>query len=104
MKENLQTATLAGGCFWCLEAVFDELKGVESVESGYSGGTLENPSYREVCTGTTGHAESGAGEVRSIGHQLSRSAQRIFRHTRSDHAESAGRRCGHAVSFGHLLS
>lgn len=58
MKENLQTATLAGGCFWCLEAVFDELKGVEFVESGYSGGTLENPGYREVCTGTTGHAET----------------------------------------------
>lgn len=52
-----QTATLAGGCFWCLEAVFDDLKGVLSVESGYSGGTVVNPSYRAVCTGTTGHAE-----------------------------------------------
>ncbi len=58
MKENLQTATLAGGCFWCLEAVYDEIKGVESVESGYSGGTVPNPSYRAVCTGTTGHAET----------------------------------------------
>ncbi len=58
MKNNLQTATLAGGCFWCQEAVFDELKGVESVESGYSGGTVENPSYRDVCTGKTGHAEA----------------------------------------------
>lgn len=57
MKSNLETATLAGGCFWCLEAVFDELKGVESVESGYSGGHVEQPSYREVCTGMTGHAE-----------------------------------------------
>ena len=57
MKSNLETATLAGGCFWCLEAVFDELKGVESVESGYSGGHTESPSYRDVCTGTTGHAE-----------------------------------------------
>ena len=57
MKANLQTATLAGGCFWCLEAVFDELKGVESVESGYSGGQVANPSYRDVCTGRTGHAE-----------------------------------------------
>jgi peptide-methionine (S)-S-oxide reductase len=57
MKSGLETATLAGGCFWCLEAVFDELKGVESVESGYSGGHVERPSYREVCTGTTGHAE-----------------------------------------------
>lgn len=58
MKDNLQTATLAGGCFWCLEAVFDELKGVESVVSGYSGGKVDHPSYRDVCTGTTGHAET----------------------------------------------
>ena len=58
MKNQLQTATLAGGCFWCLEAVFDELKGVESVESGYSGGQVRNPTYRDVCSGTTGHAEA----------------------------------------------
>ena len=57
MEKNLMTATLAGGCFWCLEAVFDDLKGVESVESGYMGGDLENPSYEDVCTGTSGHAE-----------------------------------------------
>ena len=57
MNTNLQTATLAGGCFWCLEAVFDEVKGVHSVESGYAGGHVEDPSYREVCTGRTGHAE-----------------------------------------------
>lgn len=54
---NKEVATLGGGCFWCLEAVFDDLKGVERVESGYSGGTVPNPSYRQVCTGTTGHAE-----------------------------------------------
>ncbi len=58
MKDNLQIATLAGGCFWCLEAVYDEIKGVESVESGYSGGMVVNPSYRDVCTGMTGHAEA----------------------------------------------
>lgn len=52
-----QVATLGGGCFWCTEAVFDELKGVEHVESGYSGGTVANPTYEQVCTGTTGHAE-----------------------------------------------
>jgi len=57
MNTNLQTATLAGGCFWCLEAVYDELKGVHSVESGYAGGHVDNPSYRAVCSGTTGHAE-----------------------------------------------
>jgi peptide-methionine (S)-S-oxide reductase len=58
MNNSLQTATLAGGCFWCLEAVFDEVKGVHSVESGYSGGMKADPSYREVCTGMTGHAEA----------------------------------------------
>lgn len=57
MKTEFGTATLAGGCFWCLEAVFDELKGVESVESGYSGGHTQQPNYRDVCTGATGHAE-----------------------------------------------
>ncbi len=52
-----EVATLGGGCFWCLEAVYDELRGVEKVESGYSGGRVPNPTYRQVCTGTTGHAE-----------------------------------------------
>ena len=52
-----EMATLAGGCFWCLEAVFDQLKGVESVVSGYSGGRTANPSYKLVCAGATGHAE-----------------------------------------------
>lgn len=54
---KLETATLAGGCFWCLEAVFRRLKGVESVVSGYMGGEMENPTYRDICTGNTGHAE-----------------------------------------------
>ena len=58
MSEQKETATLAGGCFWCLEAVYDDLRGVESVESGYTGGHAERPSYREVCDGTTGHAEA----------------------------------------------
>jgi peptide-methionine (S)-S-oxide reductase len=57
MNTNLQTATLAGGCFWCLEAVYDEIKGVHSVESGYAGGHVDNPTYRAVCNGDTGHAE-----------------------------------------------
>jgi len=52
-----EIATLAGGCFWCLEAVFDQLKGVESVESGYMGGKTPNPTYEQVCGGHTGHAE-----------------------------------------------
>ena len=56
-ESNLEIATLAAGCFWCVEAVFDDLKGVEDVVSGYSGGHTENPSYKEVCSETTGHAE-----------------------------------------------
>jgi peptide-methionine (S)-S-oxide reductase len=52
-----EIATLAGGCFWCLEAVFEQLRGVETVESGYSGGQAVAPTYEHVCTGTTGHAE-----------------------------------------------
>ena len=52
-----ETAIVAGGCFWCTEAVFKDVIGVESVESGYIGGTVENPTYKEVCTGSTGHAE-----------------------------------------------
>ncbi|HEX2992761.1 MAG TPA: peptide-methionine (S)-S-oxide reductase MsrA [Anaerolineales bacterium] len=57
MEKNLITATFAGGCFWCLEAVYDQVKGVESVESGYAGGHVDNPTYRDVCNGNTGHAE-----------------------------------------------
>lgn len=57
MNNILNTTTLGGGCFWCLEAAFKELKGVVQVESGYSGGTTENPTYKQVCEGNTGHAE-----------------------------------------------
>ena|SRR5919109_1463742 len=58
VSKSLEVATLAGGCFWCTEAIFDQLKGVVKVESGYSGGSVANPSYEDVCTGDTGHAES----------------------------------------------
>ena len=54
---NLSLATFGGGCFWCIEAVFQRLKGVESLKSGFAGGFIKNPPYREVCTGRTGHAE-----------------------------------------------
>lgn len=54
---NIETATLAGGCFWCVEAVYDELRGVESVASGYMGGHTVNPTYGDICEGDTGHAE-----------------------------------------------
>lgn len=54
---NDEIAVLGGGCFWCLEAVFDRLAGVKSVESGYMGGRIDNPTYQQVCSGTTGHVE-----------------------------------------------
>ncbi|MCS7011393.1 MAG: peptide-methionine (S)-S-oxide reductase MsrA [Anaerolineales bacterium] len=57
MNPSREVATFAGGCFWCLEAIFDEIEGVESVESGYSGGSVPHPTYEQVCTGETGHAE-----------------------------------------------
>jgi peptide-methionine (S)-S-oxide reductase len=55
--KTLEIATFGAGCFWCVEAVFQSLKGVEKVESGYSGGEIKNPTYKQICTGTTGHAE-----------------------------------------------
>jgi peptide-methionine (S)-S-oxide reductase len=54
---RVEVATLGGGCFWCLEAAFEQVRGVEKVESGYAGGTVVNPGYRQVCNGNTGHAE-----------------------------------------------
>lgn len=56
-EERLDTATFGAGCFWCVEAIFQQIKGVKSVKSGYTGGHIKNPAYREVCNGTTGHAE-----------------------------------------------
>ncbi|MBE9576861.1 peptide-methionine (S)-S-oxide reductase MsrA [Flavobacterium aquaticum] len=58
VKEGMEVATFAGGCFWCTEAVFLEIKGVEKVVSGYIGGKTVNPTYKEICTGETGHAEA----------------------------------------------
>lgn len=57
MQEGLEVATIGGGCFWCVEAVYQRLKGVEKVVSGYAGGETTNPTYEEICTGNTGHAE-----------------------------------------------
>lgn len=57
MSDNVEIATLGAGCFWCVEAVFQDVKGVHNVESGYTGGQIENPTYKQICTGTTGHAE-----------------------------------------------
>lgn len=58
MEKNLQTVILGNGCFWCTEAIFQQVRGVQTVESGYIGGAVANPTYEQVCTGTTGHAEA----------------------------------------------
>jgi peptide-methionine (S)-S-oxide reductase len=57
LKKNFQQATLAGGCFWCIEGAFSQVKGIHSVVSGYMGGHIENPTYEDICTGNSGHAE-----------------------------------------------
>ncbi|PIE34484.1 peptide-methionine (S)-S-oxide reductase [candidate division KSB3 bacterium] len=57
MSQQFETVTLGAGCFWCVEAIFQEIQGVQQVVSGYAGGTTENPTYQQVCTGSTGHAE-----------------------------------------------
>jgi len=80
VSDQLQVATLGGGCFWCLEAVFSGLKGVTQVQSGYSGGAKPNPTYREICTGMTGHAE--VVEITFDGSVLSyRDLLEVFFHT-----------------------
>jgi peptide-methionine (S)-S-oxide reductase len=58
MPDNLQTATLGAGCFWCVDTIFRQLRGVQQVTSGYAGGTIPDPTYQQVCTGNTGHAEA----------------------------------------------
>ena len=78
MSEEI--ATLGGGCFWCLEAVYKDLRGVRGVMSGYAGGHVANPSYQAVCSGTTGHAEVVQVEIRSRRGLLRRSAARVLHH------------------------
>ena len=82
--DTLETAVLGGGCFWCLEAVFDELKGVQSVESGYAGGRNPNPSYDDVCTGRTGHAEVVRIRFDPAHAVVSRSSDGVLHDPRSD--------------------
>ena len=85
-----EVAVLAGGCFWCTEAVFLDVVGVKSVESGYTGGTVANPTYKQVCGGDTGHAEAIRITFDNDAAQLRRFARHLLRDARSDPAQPAG--------------
>ena len=98
-----EVATLGGGCFWCLEAVFDDLAGVESVESGYMGGRNPEPSYEEVCGGDTGHAEVVRVTFDPAGDLVPRHPAGVLRDPRPDDAQPPGQRRRHAVSLRDLL-
>ena len=99
-NKNLETATLGAGCFWCVEAVFDDLKGVASVESGYSGGHTENPTYQQVCSETTGHAE--VVNVTFDPNEIS--FKEILQVFFSVHNPTTLNRCRFVLSFGDFLS
>ena len=98
-----EKAVLGGGCFWCVEAAFVQLEGVESVRSGYMGGRRPNPTYEQVCTGVTGHVEVAEITFDPAKISYPRSAGGVFYGPRSDDAESSRQRCGRAVPFGDLL-
>lgn len=86
-----ETATFAAGCFWCTEAVFLRLKGVSKVVSGYTGGTLQNPTYRQVCNGTTGHAEGIQISYDPAVITYDQLLDVFFSYSQPHHPESAGR-------------
>jgi hypothetical protein len=97
-----QQAVLGGGCFWCTEAVFKDVIGVTRVESGYTGGQVPNPSYRQVCGGDTGPCRGDPGQLRSGAGRLRRHPRHPLRHPRSDPAQPPGQRRRHPISLGRL--
>ena len=99
-----EITTLGGGCFWCLEAAYDQLKGVESVESGYMGGQVQNPTYEAVCMGNTGHAE--VVQVTFLPDIISyRELLEIFFAIHDPTTLNQQRqRCGHSISIRNFLS
>ena len=90
MEHKTETAVFGGGCFWCTEAIFNELRGIISAAPGYAGGTVKNPTYEQVSTGETGHAE--VTRVEFDPHKYpSRPSHGFFRYARSDEFEPAGK-------------
>ena len=102
-EKKTEKATFGGGCFWCMEAVFERIPGVKSVVSGYAGGHVPNPTYEMVCTGLTGHAEVIQIEYRPGGRQLREAAQHLLVGSRPDDPEQPGTRLRHPVPLDHPL-
>ena len=100
---KLEITTLGGGCFWCLEAVYVDLRGVEKVVSGYAGGQVANPSYRQVCAGTTGHAEVVQVHFDPQVISFREISAGLLHHPRPHHPQPPGRRRGDPVPVGHFL-
>ncbi len=101
--ENIEYLTIGGGCFWCVESCFNMLKGVETVESGYSGGHKENPTYEEVCTGETGHAE--VVQIAYRPNEISfEQLMEVFFFLRPNSTQPTRRRHRNTISFSYFLS
>ena len=103
-EKKTAVATFAGGCFWCMEPPYDFVKGVKRTTSGYTGGTTKNPTYEQVCTGKTGHAEAVEIEYDPAQVTLPATARRVLAQHRSDRQQPAVRRPRDAVSHRDLLS
>ena len=102
-KESLSSIALGAGCFWCVEAVFEQLEGVQSAVSGYMGGHIKNPGYREVCTGRTGHAEVVLVTFDEAQITLGDILEVFFATQRPDDVKPPRGRCWNPVPFGNLL-
>jgi peptide-methionine (S)-S-oxide reductase len=104
IQQPMDKITFGAGCFWCVEAVYSDLNGVESVVSGYAGGTVKNPSYKEVCTGNTGHAEVCQITYNPSVISYKELLEVFLASTRSNHPKPTRRRCWNSVSFSNFLS
>ena len=99
----METSILGGGCFWCTEAVFERVEGVKEVISGYAGGDILNPTYKQICTGTTGHAEVIKIIYDPQGYSM-RKYYRFLLNVMTQLLKQAGCRCWDSIPFNHNVS